>query len=121
MKLNRLTPMMWTGNLSETIKFYTEILDFECVEVNEDWGWCALANGEVDLMFAKPNEHTPFEKPMFTGSLYFNSENVDELWETLKDKTKIAYSIDDFEHGMREFAVYDNNGYMLQFGQIISK
>ena len=28
-------------------------------------------------------------------------------------------SHEDFEHGMREFAIYDNNGYMLQFGQEI--
>jgi uncharacterized glyoxalase superfamily protein PhnB len=120
MKLNRLIPMMWTGNLQETIKFYTEVLGFECAEMNNDWGWCALANGDVDLMFAVPNEHTPFEKPTFTGSLYFNPDDVDELWKDLKEKTKVAYPIDDFEHGMREFAVYDNNGYMLQFGQPIS-
>jgi hypothetical protein len=29
---------------------------------------------------------------------------------------KIAYPMEDFEYGMREFAIYDNNGYMLQFG-----
>lgn len=120
MKLNRLTPMMWTENLDETIEFYTKVLGFNCAEVNHDWGWCALANGDVDLMFAKPNEHTAFEKPSFTGSLYFNPEDVDALWNELKEKTKIAYPIDNFEHGMREFAVYDNNGYMLQFGQTIS-
>ena len=121
MKLTGLTPMMWTENLTETSEFYTAILKFELAEINEDWGWCALAHGDdIDLMFARPNAHTAFEKPMFTGSLYFHSENIDELWNELKDKTKIAYEIDNFEHGMREFAVYDNNGYMLQFGQIIS-
>jgi hypothetical protein len=26
------------------------------------------------------------------------------------------YTIENFEYGMREFAIYDNNGYMLQFG-----
>jgi hypothetical protein len=24
--------------------------------------------------------------------------------------------MEDFAYGMREFAIYDNNGYMLQFG-----
>lgn len=118
MKLKRLTPMMWTDNLPETIKFYTEVLGFVCAETTAEW--CALAHGDIDLMFAVPNAHTPFEKPKFTGSLYFNPENVNWLWEELKDKTEIAYPIDNFEYGMREFAVYDNNNYMLQFGQPIS-
>ena len=37
----------------------------------------------------------------------------------LKDKARISYEIDNFPYGMREFAVYDNNGYLLQFGQEI--
>jgi hypothetical protein len=28
--------------------------------------------------------------------------------------------MEDFEYGMREFAIRDNNGYILQFGQEIS-
>jgi hypothetical protein len=35
----------------------------------------------------------------------------------LKDKAKVCCGIEDFDHGVREFAVYDNNGYLLQFGQ----
>jgi len=43
-------------------------------------------------------------------------ENADEFWERLKNKANVSYPIEDFDHGMREFAVYDNNGYLLQFG-----
>jgi hypothetical protein len=39
------------------------------------------------------------------------------MWLKLKDKADICYSIETFPWGMREFAVYDNNGYILQFGQ----
>ena len=38
-------------------------------------------------------------------------------WELLKDKAEVVYPIEDFEYGMREFAIKDCNGYMLQFGQ----
>jgi uncharacterized glyoxalase superfamily protein PhnB len=72
---------------------------------------------EVKIMLAKPNEHTPFDKPIFTGSFYFNTDNVDKLWEDLKDKAKVCYEIENFDWQMREFAIYDNNGYLLQFGQ----
>ena len=58
-----------------------------------------------------------FDRPQFTGSLYFRVDDVDTLWEKLKDKTSIVYPIEDFDYGMREFAVRDNNGYCLQFGK----
>lgn len=35
----------------------------------------------------------------------------------LKDKAKGYRGIENFDYGMREFAVYDNNGYLLRFGQ----
>jgi len=35
----------------------------------------------------------------------------------LKDKVRVCYPLENFEYGMREFAIYDNNGYLLQFGQ----
>jgi hypothetical protein len=62
-------------------------------------------------MVAKPNAHTPFDAPVFTGSLYFNVDDAVVLWTALKDLAEVP-----FHYGMREFAIYDNNGYILQFG-----
>ena len=117
MRLESLRPMLYTAQLQETVDFYTQILGFTCVERNDDWGWAAMQKDEVEIMFSKPNEHTPFVKPTFTGSFYIRTDNVDEFWNELKDKTKICYPIETFEWGMREFAIYDNNGYIIQFGQ----
>ena len=119
MNLLSLTPMLWTDKLSETIDFYTSVLGFTVEEKNDNWGWASLCKDQINIMVAKPNEYTPFEKPIFTGSFYFKIENADEMWESLKDKTKICYPIETFEWEMREFAIYDNNGYILQFGQEI--
>ncbi len=113
--------MIWTEDLEETVKFYMDVLGFSCGELNEDWGWATLWVDDVAIMIAKPNEHTPFEKPIFTGSFYFNTDDVDSMWEKLRDKAKICYGIENFEYGMREFAIYDNNGYLLQFGQEIGE
>jgi uncharacterized glyoxalase superfamily protein PhnB len=41
------------------------------------------------------------------------------MWNKLKDKATVCYGIEDTVYGMREFAVCDNNGYLLQFGQEI--
>lgn len=117
MKLTALRPILWTDRLDETINFYTHILGFTVDEKNDSWGWASLSKDDVALMLARPNEHTPFDKPVFTGSLYFTTSDVNGLWEQLKDKAGICYGIENFEWNMREFAIYDNNGYLLQFGQ----
>lgn len=116
-KFQAIRPMLWTTELKETIAFYVNVLGFTCDAYNEDWGWASLHRDRSELMLAQPNEHTPFEKPMFTGSFYINVDHVDELWEQLKEKSNVCYEIETFAWGMREFAIYDNNGYLLQFGQ----
>ncbi len=121
MNYTALRPILWTDNLEETINFYVGILGFIPGEKNKDWGWASLYNGNVEIMLSKLNAHTSFDKPLFTGSFYFNTNDVNNLWENLKTKARICYEIDTFEWDMREFAIYDNNGYILQFGQNISE
>lgn len=118
-KFNTLTPNLWTLELDKTIAFYTTHLGFQCLEKNEEWQWALVKKDDVEIMFSKPNEHIPFQQSMFSGSFYFNIHNVDVFWEALKDKTEVCYAIEDFPWQMREFAIYDNNGYILQFGQDI--
>lgn len=117
MKFKELRPMMWTEQLEETIAFYTEILGFTLGEKNDDWGWAAMHRDNVEIMIAKPNAHITFEVPLFTGSFYYNIDNVEKFWESIKEKVKVVYPIENFPWGMREFSIYDNNGYILQFGQ----
>jgi uncharacterized glyoxalase superfamily protein PhnB len=119
MKITELRPMMSTEDLHGTIDFYTNVLGFTCGEFNEDWGWATLTIGDIAIMIARPNEHVPYDKIGFTGSFYFSTDDVEAMWEKLRDKVRICYGIEDFEYGMREFAIYDNNGYTLQFGQEI--
>jgi uncharacterized glyoxalase superfamily protein PhnB len=119
MTLTDLTPLLHTKDLEGTIKWYTENLEFKCHAHNKEIGWINMSHGKLSIMFSLPNAHIPFEKPTCTGSFYFNTADVDILWAKLKDKVKVCYPIEDFDYGMREFAVHDNNGYLLQFGKEI--
>lgn len=121
MKLSYLRPMIWTNQMKESIEFYTDVLQFALEEYNEDWGWASLRRDDVGIMISLPNEHTPFEKATFTGSFYINTVDVDYWWEQLKDKVNLCYDIENFEYNMREFAFYDINGYLIQYGQEIGK
>jgi uncharacterized glyoxalase superfamily protein PhnB len=117
MKLDAITPMLTVTDIAATVKFYRELLGFDCISQVE--GWACLRRDGLDLMLALPNAHLPFERPQFTGSLYLRCDDVDGLWKAVKDKAEVVYPIENFNYGMREFAIRDNNGYMLQFGQEI--
>ena len=113
-----IRPVLTVNSIDDTIIFYRNMLGFGCVNRME--GWAALRRDSVEIMISLPNAHEPFEKPTLTGSLYFNSSDVDTLWNEIKDKASIVYPIENFFYGMREFAIRDNNGYVLQFGQEIT-
>jgi len=118
MKFDGLTPMLWTNELQQTIAFYKDMLGFELDEYNEEWGWCHMHKDSVNIMFSRPIEHTKYDgHPLCTGSFYFYLEEVDDLWELLKTKASVGYAIGNYPHNMREFAILDNNGYLLQFGR----
>lgn len=118
-KLRSVRPMLYTADFEATLAFYVDVLGFRLEVRLDEFGWADLSRDDVEVMIAKPNEHMPFEKPHFTGSIYFNVDEVDALWEELKERAKVCYPIETFSYGMREFAVFDNNGYLLQFGQPI--
>lgn len=119
MNFKRLAPILYTEHLTETIKFYTEVLGFKCAEFNEDCQWASLHKNEIEIMLSKPNAHILFDKIGFTGSFYFEIENAEEFWNILKNSVEIVYPLETFEGGMTEFAIKDNNGYILQFGSKI--
>jgi uncharacterized glyoxalase superfamily protein PhnB len=119
MKLLAQTPMLEAENLRATIGFYTEILQFECVDIlpnatNPTWAY--LEKDGIGLMFTRRSEDAPTGKTSLTGSLYFHVADIEETWTQLKDKAEIEYPLQDFDYGMREFAIRDPNGYLLQFG-----
>jgi uncharacterized glyoxalase superfamily protein PhnB len=100
MKIQSLTPMLRTWDLRASIAFYTEVLGFECESLSEEWGWASLRCDGVSIMLAGPNQHEGDTAPAFTGSLYFHTDDVDDLWQRLKDKDRTCYLIANFQYGM---------------------
>jgi uncharacterized glyoxalase superfamily protein PhnB len=118
MKFGRLTPMIWTNDLKTAVDFYSQVLGFTIDEYREDWNWNHLHRDNISLMIVRRDtDHYYDGAPKFTGSFYFYVDEVDPLWAELKGKASIVYGIQNFPHQMREFAIPDNNGYILQFGR----
>ena len=117
MKLKGLAPILTTDKLDETIDFYTKILGFKCVGHDKETGWASVSRDKVLIMFSAPNAHIAFDKPEFTGSLYMYSDDVVAEWEKINKNVSVCYPLEVFDYGMKEFGFYDNNGYLLKYGQ----
>jgi uncharacterized glyoxalase superfamily protein PhnB len=121
MQLQAITPMLWVDDVRATIDYYVSVLGFDEANFSEDPPWGVVEKHKVRIMFSRPNEHISYNGPQFTGTLYLRTDDADAWWGFLKDRANIFYPIRDFEYGMREFAIKDCNGYIMQFGQDIEK
>ena len=74
---------------------------------------------DVRIMRGAPNAHGKWQGPSFTGPLYIEletAEEVDVLWEKVKDRAKVSYPVQDFDYGAHEFGICNDSGYSLAFG-----
>jgi len=129
-KLTELVPMLETDDMEETIHFYTTVLGFTVVEILDDEDekpvWVSLMHGLVEIMFKIPNAVMSYGQILLTGNLYMHASDPDAVWLQVKDAATVVYPLQNFPYGMREFAIQDNNGYVLTFGapitaQVVSK
>ncbi|AYO58857.1 VOC family protein [Chryseobacterium sp. TY3] len=105
-----------TEKLSETKKFYKEVLDFGVSFENEFYILLHTPNNSSEISFLQPNH--PSQKPIFQSAfngkgvyLTIEVENVDEIYKRLKDKgVSMEFEIRDELWGDRHFAIKDPNG-----------
>jgi uncharacterized glyoxalase superfamily protein PhnB len=105
-----------TEKLQETKKFYKEVLDFGVSFENEFYLLLHTPNNSAEISFLQPNH--PSQKPIFQSEyngkgvyLTIEVENVDEVYEQLKEKgVQMEIEIRDEPWGDRHFAIKDPNG-----------
>lgn len=129
MKLLEPIPALTAPSLQDTVNFYVSVLDFTCKTMDDQSKFASINKDNVTMQLVHPQANFPFssspgpfDEPVFTGAIYIHIDGngIDELWEKVKDKAEVCFPVQDFDYGMREFGIYDNNGYLLQFGQQIS-
>ncbi|MCT8339729.1 VOC family protein [Flavobacteriaceae bacterium TK19130] len=105
-----------TEKIKETKEFYTTVLDFGVTFENEFYLLLHTPDKSAQLSFLLPNH--PSQKPIFQSPfngkgayLTIEVENVDEIYEKLKNKgVKIEIELRDEPWGDRHFAIVDPNG-----------
>ena len=123
-----ITPNLMTENVEETVKFYNESLGFATVATvpNQSTGklqFAILAKDNLTLMFQERTsmvgeyQALATEKTKPCCTIYVKVDNVEALAKELSAKTKIIKDLHKTFYGATEFAILDNNGYVLTFAQ----
>lgn len=124
--MESLSPNIFVKDMQATIDFYT-ILDFQVTmsvpeENKEGFVWCAMSNGNVQLMF-QTYESLANNLPQISrqdgGSLllYISVKNIRDLFQRIQDKVFVLQELNKTFYGATEFAISDINNYVLVFAE----
>ena len=123
--MESLAPNIFTHNMAETIALY-HVLGFKVTmsvpESGDNLVWAMMVNGGVTLMFqtyASLADELPEISRNRGGSLllYINLKNIQEFFESIKDKVKVLKGLEKTFYGATEFSILDNNNYVLTFAE----
>lgn len=118
-----MTTNLMVESVEETTAFYQEILGFTTVtSVPNDKGFlnfAIMANDNLTLMFQQKDNFIEEYPSLATKtvkasiSLFIVVDNFVELYRLVKGKAEMLADIHETFYGSKEFAIADNNGYVL--------
>ncbi|GHU81893.1 hypothetical protein AGMMS50284_2750 [Clostridia bacterium] len=124
--LKAIVPNIMVESVGETVKFYEEKLKFSIImSVPKDDGlvWAMIGKDEAVLMIQQkdnlmaeyPSLQTEELKPSL--GLYFKTDTLEKDFNDLKYTVKVAAALHKTTYDSEEFAIFDNNGNILIFGE----
>jgi uncharacterized glyoxalase superfamily protein PhnB len=116
----KVMPMIHVPDVREAVEWYRS-LGFLVLGMNEVDGymdWAMLSFGEGKVMFNEGGR--PSTQDRREVDLYVETEDVDGLFERLKDRVTVREELHDTVYGMREFIIRDLNGFWITFGEPIA-
>jgi uncharacterized glyoxalase superfamily protein PhnB len=115
----KIVPMIHVPDVKATMDWYGSI-GFNIVRCNEEGGqvdWALLTFGNSELMLSlggKPSTAVRREVDLYT-----HVDNIDGLFQQLRDKVEVVEEPHDTFYRMREFVIRDFNRFWITFGQPI--
>jgi uncharacterized glyoxalase superfamily protein PhnB len=114
----KVAPMIHVPDVRATVDWYRDI-GFTVIDTYSDNGeglsWAMLSFGSSQVMFNEGGQ--PSTQHRREVDLYVYSDNVEDLYERLKDRVEIVEGLHDTFYGMREFIIRDLNRFWMTFGQ----
>lgn len=109
-----LSPMIPSYNINETAGFFEEILGFSAVMHTGTYAIYEKDNQTIHILKAGVN--------VGQMEFYLEVDNIDELWDTMKDKVRNLKVKEPFDqdYGMREIHIsVPHTNTLLFIGQVI--
>ncbi len=123
----KLIPNLMVEDVNYTVDYYENILGcFELIATDPKEGkfdWAMMRSEEADIMFQSRGSLSgviPDFKNKEIGAtlvIYIEVDNVEELYNLIKNKVDVIEELNTTSYGMKEFLVRDCNGYILVFAQ----
>lgn len=115
-----VTPMIHVPDVRAAVEWYQSI-GFQALRWNDQDGsmdWALLSFGDGEVMFNEGGKPSTAERREV--DLYVFVENVDDLYQDLKDRVEVVETPHDTFYGMRELIIRDLNRFWITFGQPIN-
>jgi uncharacterized glyoxalase superfamily protein PhnB len=121
-RFNSFLPVLRVTDLQQSIDYYTSNFAFELCwrSANDGGGENAMLQRDAVCLLLSTGSHLG-ETPCFSGALYIDVDDVDALYESVKDHVIVLWPLEVMEYGQREFGVKDPCGYVLAFAESVEK
>jgi uncharacterized glyoxalase superfamily protein PhnB len=122
-----ITPNLLVGDVMASVAFYRDVLGFAvALKVPDDppYVFASLKRDSTEFFVndaAGVARDFPTLTAGHTSTLFVVVDRVDALFDEVRDRVQIAMPLKDQFYGMREFAVFDPDGYLVTFAQPISR
>jgi catechol 2,3-dioxygenase-like lactoylglutathione lyase family enzyme/GNAT superfamily N-acetyltransferase len=117
MIFQHIVPILYSGDIERSLKYYTEVLGFD-----QSWKWDdpptfgGVSKNSVEIFFCKDGQGHPGT----WLSVFVN--DVDEFYETVKARgAKIISAPASMDWNVREMLVEDPDGHAIRFGANITE
>ena len=124
----KMALMFLVDNVDEAVSYYEQVLGAKLqysLPQTRPFEWASLLLGGVEIMFwlkdAAQREYLyplPISKEPANFIAYFYVDNVEALYDQVKDRARVLAAPKDQPYGIREFTVLDPFGFLLTFAEL---
>ncbi len=119
--VKRISPMLTTANMDETVMFYQSVLGF--IQTMKSPQYSIVERDGQTIHFQEAASEEVMKRVREHTEIYIEVSGIHVLWEqvkTFKDHYRIR-DLFDREYGMTEFHIVDPNGCLVFVGEPTSK
>jgi uncharacterized glyoxalase superfamily protein PhnB len=112
--------MIHVPNVRATADWYQSVgftVNYTFDDGGEGLSFASLSFGSGEVMFNSGGQSSTHDRREV--DLYVYSDNVDNLYQHLKDRVEVVKGLHDTFYGMREFIIRDLNRFWITFGQVL--